>query len=316
MTSPDRPTVGVVVVTYRSKGTIGACLDGLPDAGTSVSKVVIVDNASDDGTLDEVESWARRVAGRLSVEVVANEHNVGFGTAANQGVERLATDWVLLLNPDASCPAGTIDDLVAVAVSLERPGLVSPALRSADGALAPMIEADQTPGRLITHHLGLRRLRAWPAPDGGSPIDVEWVHGAALLLRERVATQLGPFDPDYFLYAEDMDLARRIRACGLTVTVAPDVVMDHIGGASAAMSGGEPVAARRRVSSQIRYLARHHGRAAARLVAVITAVGHALAGVLPGRRRDVHRAMAAGAAMALRRIGSIERASAELAVSS
>lgn len=91
--------IGIVIVTYNSRADIGACLDAAIRSG---AEVVVVDNASTDGTIAEVRS--------RGVRLVSNTTNRGFAAAVNQGFTALATPYVLLLNPDAQL-AGGLDSL-------------------------------------------------------------------------------------------------------------------------------------------------------------------------------------------------------------
>ena len=100
--------IGVVVVTYQSARTIRRCLDLLL-ASTPVARIVVIDNASDDGTLDLLRDFAER---HEEVTVVRNSDNRGFAAACNQGASALATPWVAFVNPDCYVPAGAIERLV------------------------------------------------------------------------------------------------------------------------------------------------------------------------------------------------------------
>ena len=102
------PDVGIVIVTYNSRAEIGACLDAVIASGADV---VVVDNASSDGTIEEVR-------GR-GVRLLANSANRGFAAAVNQGFGALATPFVLLLNPDAQIRGGL--ESMAAACSHQRP---------------------------------------------------------------------------------------------------------------------------------------------------------------------------------------------------
>ncbi|HUQ40252.1 MAG TPA: glycosyltransferase family 2 protein [Acidimicrobiales bacterium] len=294
--------VTAVVVTYRSADIVGACLRSL-DAAAPVTRLraVVVDNASDDGTVDVVRETAAAVT--TPVELKERPANDGFSVGCNVGLRRASGEWVLFLNPDAVLRPGVVDALVDVARANPSAAIVAPALVGSDGALQPTVERVYGLRRIV---LGLFRVggpnRAAVPPDGGEPIEVEWVHAAVILMPLAVARALGGFDERYFLYAEDMDLCTRARRAGHLVLLAPAIRVDHVGGASAARSGGDGPMAARRVDGFARYLRAHEGRAAAvayLLVTLVSAAVMAAAGAVRRRPSAVHRAMVRAAALGL-----------------
>jgi GT2 family glycosyltransferase len=290
------------VVTYRSADTIDACLRSLDGAGPRCRlRAIVVDNGSD----DDSASAARRAASAVTtpVEVVERRGNDGFAVACNEGLRAATGGWVLFLNPDAVLRPGSVDALLDVASSNRSAAIVAPALVGADGRLQPTVERAYGLRRIL---LGLFRIgganRAVAPPDGGPPIEVEWVHAAVILMPLDVARALGGFDERYFLYAEDMDLCTRARRAGHRVLVVPDVRVDHVGGASASRSGGDGPTAARRVIAFSRYVRAHDGRAAALLyllVTLLSAAAVAGATTMRGRPSTVHAAMVRAAALAL-----------------
>ncbi len=301
--------ITAVIVTYRSAEMIEDCLRSLDGAGTSHSvRAVVVDNASDDGSVDVVARVASEIA--TPVEVVARGTNDGFGVGCNVGLARADGQWVLFLNPDTKCPPGALDALVATAEAHPRAGIVAPALVGRDGRVQPTLERVYRLGRVV---LGLVRIgganRPYPPPESGPPIEVPWVHAAAILMRVEVARSVHGFDERFFLYAEDMDLCARVRAAGWTVLVVPEVRVAHIGGASAAVAGGEAMVAGRRVHGMTLFLSVHQGRAAALVFAALTVMSASVMAALDRvRRRSAagHVAMAGAASRVLLRGGAAD----------
>lgn len=268
--------VGVVVVTYRSAATIEACLRSLRSASTEHDlEVVVVDNASGD------QSPARAREADPAATVIVRGGNDGYGVACNEGLGRLGAtaEWVLFANPDTVWPPGSIDELVAAAAATPAAGLVSAVLLNPDGAPQPMVERDLTLARVVRGMVRLGRpVRAEPAPATGSPTAVEWLHTAAALMRVSVARGLGGFDPRFFLFGEDADLCRRVRALGLDVVVVPGVRVTHIGGASVDATTDAAGAAALRVQAVGTYLEKHQGRLARRVFGGLGALVYRIVG--------------------------------------
>lgn len=226
-------TYGAVVVTYNSQAEIGRCLDSLITAG--VTDIVVVDNASADGTVAEARS-------RPGVRIVNNPWNRGFAAAINQGISLVQQDYVLLLNPDAEVRGG-LDTLVEACAE---PGIAAAAGRLVGPDGQPqtgfMVRRLPKPVTLVFEALGVNRL--WPGNpvnsryrcrgfDADHPADVEQPAGAFLMLRRDAWQALGGFDETFYpLWFEDVDLCKRAAESGYRVRYAPSAVAVHAGGHS------------------------------------------------------------------------------------
>ena len=184
--------IGIVIVTYFSEAEIGACLDAALSTGADV---VVVDNASGDGTIAEV---ARR-----GVRLIANPVNRGFAAAVNQGFAAVNSPYILLLNPDAILESGL--DALRVACELPRSAGAGGLLLGADGRPQSgfMFRALPTPGVLILEAILLNRV--WAAnpinrryrglgADCSRRMAVEQPAGAFLMIRREVWSELGGLD--------------------------------------------------------------------------------------------------------------------------
>ena len=268
-------SVAVVVVTYRSEATIGLCLRALASACEGIgARAYVVDNASDDFSLDAARDAAHAIREKVPVDLIARHTNAGFSAGNNAGMHRALAadpDWILFCNPDAILPPGSVTALVEAATAWPRPAVVAPALVNLDGSAQPMIERTYRIGRVLA---GMARIgganRATPAPHSGQPFTADWVHGAVLLVPATLAASLDGWDEGYFMYAEDMDFCLRARKAGADVVVAPEVRVPHMSGASAALSGGEPFRAADRVAGMGRFLRKEHGPWAAAAFAFAT----------------------------------------------
>ena len=270
-------SVAIVSVTYRSEPTIGLCIRALPAACEGVdARAYVVDNSSDDFTLDATRDAAASVKASVPVEITPRSSNAGFSVGANVGMAKALPsepDWILFCNPDAVLPPCSVRQLVDVAEAWPRPAVVAPALVNLDGSPQPMVERTYRLGRVLA---GMARIgganRAEPVRDSGPPYAADWVHAAVVLVPTKLAQQLGGFDERYFLYAEDMDFCLRAREAGADIVVVPEVRVPHVSGASAALSGGEPFRAADRVAGLGLFLRKEHGRWASAVFGLATAL--------------------------------------------
>lgn len=210
-----------VIVNYNSGRRLGPLLDRL---GHEVRRVVVVDNASSDGSLVAAE-------GRPSVEVIRNDSNRGFAAAANQGAAHSTGEWVLFVNPDTHLAGGEVTRLlarvpanVAAVAPLQVDATGRP--RSETGGYEPSL-----PRYLVWALLPVRlhrRRGPWLAPPFPSDdLDVDWVSGALLAIRREVFVGLGGFAERFFMYHEDVDFARRARQAGYRILCRPSVRLHH-----------------------------------------------------------------------------------------
>ena len=272
--------VGVVVVTYRSASLVGECLPSLRAASRNPIEVVVVDNASPDGSVD-----AARTADPAAV-VISHPTNAGYGAANNIGLAALDpnTKFVLFANPDTVWPPGALDALIGHVD--DSVGLVSPTLVNRGGDVQPIGEDDLRLGAVLR---GMTRL--------GPPIrprvvygENEWLHTAAALVPIGVVRALGGFDERFFLFAEDADFCRRVRALGKRVVMAPDVRVEHIGGASMDASHDADALAGMRTRAVATYLEKYDGKLARRAFGAVGTVVYGLGGHR-GQAREAWRAL-------------------------
>lgn len=227
--------IAAVVVSYRSAETIDDCLQRLC-AAEGVAAIRVVDNGSDDETMDIVQRHAMR---DTRVRFIANPDNPGFAVACNQGAADLAdasgVRWLAFVNPDCLVEADTLARLrsraettgreVVLGVDLvDEMGIRDTAARRRDPDFAAMLSSLSRGGAAA--RLGIA------VDDGQALQPVDAISGALMLLSRGLFERLGGFDTGYRLHAEDLDLCRRARDAGALVAVANDVRVVHIRGVS------------------------------------------------------------------------------------
>jgi GT2 family glycosyltransferase len=239
--------VSIVIVSFNAQADLERCLASLHSAPPAASHdIVVVDNASRDGSVDAARRWP-------DVRVIENDANVGFAQATNSGIRASHGELVLLLNSDTSVPAGAVDRLIGELDRDASVAVVGPRLVDGNGhaelsfgsMIGPLNELRQQ--RLARGDVdGLTRERRYP----------DWVSGACLLVRRADAEAVGLLDERFFLYTEDVDFCAAIRARGRRILFTPDVEVEHLRGRSAAAARAATQDAYRR--SQIAFYEKHH----------------------------------------------------------
>jgi GT2 family glycosyltransferase len=231
--SPAPPRIAAVVVSYESRASIEACLDSLSHDPSVPLETVVVDNASRDGSAETVRAFFP------GVTVVPNAENVGFARACNQGAAMTRAPLLLFLNPDATLDPGALATLAALFDSRPRLGVAGPRTLGASGE----IQVSTGPDLSLLSEWSQRRLVRGVArrdPRILAEVDAlhsrehlaDWVSGACLMARREAFDAVSGFDEAFFLYEEDADLCRRIRAAGYEVVFTPTAVVRHALGRS------------------------------------------------------------------------------------
>jgi GT2 family glycosyltransferase len=223
--APARERVAVVIVNYNGGAYLPQALASLARQTVAPARVIVVDNASTDGSAEGLE---RHYAG---VELIRLTENVGFAAANNRGV-RAAADcaWVALLNPDAFPEPGWLEQLLDAAEREPGYSFFASRLLLAD-------EPEKVDGTGDVYHvsgLAFRRDHGRPAAKATRPQEEVFAPCAAAALYRRDAfLEAGGFDERYFAYLEDLDLAFRLRLAGHRCLYVPDSIALHHGSAIA-----------------------------------------------------------------------------------
>lgn len=208
--------IGAVIVSFNSSATIVDSVLSVRKAG--VDDVVVVDNASQDDSV--------RLAESLGVRVIKEDVNRGFAYACNRGARELKWAVILFINPDAVLLPESLRAAVSLFKSDLDIGVVGLSLVGPQGDPEPAGYGQcVTPLSLIFRHVA-------PVKKISKPLDVGWVSGGAMLVKSDAIGAAGGFDDSFFLYWEDVDLCRRLKALGWRVVFYPEAQAVHVRGVS------------------------------------------------------------------------------------
>jgi GT2 family glycosyltransferase len=226
------PDLSIAVVSWNTRDLLLPCLAAIgPATAPYASEVILVDNASADGTVAAVRERYP------DVQVIANPDNRGFTRANNQALAVARGRFLLLLNPDTEARPGSLATLVRFLETHPEHGACGPRLLYPDGRLQPNGRRLPTLWREFLAASGLRRLNPvafearleWGREDFSRTVDVEEVSGACLMARREAVEQVGPLDEQLFMYYEEVDWCARMKAAGWkTAYVADAEVVHHV----------------------------------------------------------------------------------------
>jgi GT2 family glycosyltransferase len=242
-------TVSIIVVSFNTRELLRECLQSvlaecacLP--GNRSAEILVVDNASADGSADMVE--AEFSSSSSPVRLIRSKVNLGFGVANNVAMEAAEGHYLVLLNSDAFFHPGALGLALNHMDAETTAGIGGARLVGRDGAWQPSARAFHS---ILIDSLVLTGLstrfphsrifgapaRTWADPNRAAEVD--WVTGAFMILRREALQKTGLFDPAFFLYCEEVDLCRRVKTAGFRVLYWPDIVVTHLGGESSRQVG-------------------------------------------------------------------------------
>lgn len=272
----SRPVgISVIIVSWNTRELLLDCLRHLPYAlgpGKREAEVIVVDNASTDGAADAVR------AAFPDTRVRVLERNLGFGAASNAGIRAASGATICLLNPDTAPRPGSLAALADYLARHDTVGAVGPRLLNRDGSeqavgfkfpslIQVLLDLFPFGGRFANTALNGR----YPRAPRDRPFPVDFSLGACLVVRREVFETTGLFDPGYFMYAEEVDWARRARAWGWEMHCLPSAEVVHYGGQSTAQQPARMFLELHR--ARARYFRRHESRRFVALARLLTRAG-------------------------------------------
>lgn len=227
------PLVSAIVLNYRSHRDTVQCAEAL--LGQTIAdrmEILVTDNHSDDESMGFIRA---HLQGRERVTIVETRANLGYGKGNNEAAKLARGEYLLIINPDNTLPPDGVESMLAYLRDHPDTGVVGPALVYPDGTVRPSARPFPTPADLFRKRLN---PAGWHAAfelkrrqeQTKDAIDVDWMVGACLLMKTSLYRSLGGFDERFFLFFEDIDLCRRIRAAGKRVVYLPRIsVLDRKG---------------------------------------------------------------------------------------
>jgi N-acetylglucosaminyl-diphospho-decaprenol L-rhamnosyltransferase len=248
--------VTAVIVNYNSGRWLARCIDNLRGRSSPLPAVIVIDNASDDGSIDIVPKLP-------GITLRRAHRNLGFGRGVNQALRSVGTDYLLVINPDCLMVP---DALEALVTELDR----HPDIGMVSGRVFDMRGVEQRGSRRrlptrrqvmaeVLPFSGEKGIDLTHEPIGDEAVDVEAVSGACMLIRKTALEEIGGFDPGFHMHFEDLDVMARLREAGWRIRLLPSVFIAHAGGVSSRQRPVRVMWAKHR--SLWRYLNKHCSQA-------------------------------------------------------
>jgi len=263
--------LSIIIVSWNVAKDLSNCLKSIGEYPPSGEfEIIVVDNASTDGTVEAVEKNFPEVV------IVNNRKNMGFAAANNQGIKLARGQHILLLNPDTIIHPNSIDQLISFMEDNSDVGACGPKLLNEDGTVQRSVRRFPSFRAAFYRHtifklLGIfkKQYRKWLMKDFSYDCQAEvcQLMGAALLTRKSVLEEVGGMDERFFMYYEEVDLCYRIKKAGWRIVFTPESEVTHLGGRSA-----EQVPAGKRIMmlmSMLAFFKKHKGRFATGVFGVI-----------------------------------------------
>ncbi len=222
--------LSVIIVSWNTASELRDCILSAISAGGSNVEIIVVDNASSDGSAEMVACEFP------DVKLIVNKSNRGFAKASNQGIRVSGGRYILLLNPDSIVRPGAFDALIRFGDDNPDAGIFGLKVLNTDGSIQyscrqfPTLAAGIFRNTILRHFFPKNPyvrdylLAEW---DHSEQRDVDWVSGAALVARRELIEDIGLLDERFFMYCEDVDLGYRAKEKGWRVSYFPGAVVVH-----------------------------------------------------------------------------------------
>lgn len=234
-----RFALGIVIVNYRTPELVEACLRSLESQLEDADAVVvIVDNASGDGSVERLAGYCAKSPAADRLRVIAAPDNRGFSSGNNIGVSAVSSDLVLLLNSDAIARPGALKALIDGATATPEASIFTPCIVSGGGELLVSrfrrhsVVSELVDGAQAGPVTRLFRSGEVPIFPDDTETEPDWVSFCAVMIRRAAIDKAGPMDEGFFLYYEDCEYCLRLRNIGARIKYVSEAMFEHDAGAS------------------------------------------------------------------------------------
>jgi GT2 family glycosyltransferase len=292
--------LAIIILNYRTPRLVGDCLDSLAHQIDSDSLVIVVDNASHDGSAAAIRAFIEERRYDW-VTFLESPTNGGFAAGNNFGIRAAPAGAYLLLNSDTLVRPGAIAALRRALLDHPTAGLIVPRTETLEGKFDRNAFVTPRPlsefVRAAKTGVVSRLLRPFDvvAELPTTAFEPDWVGFCAVLVRREVIEQVGLLDEQYFMYYEDVDYCLRVRSAGFGIRYCPDARVVHLLGGSSGITSQEAVEkrpARYWYEARARFFAKHYGRSGLLFANMAFSAGYALSrarGLLNKRARGHRR---------------------------
>lgn len=233
----DKPAdISIVVVTWNVRDALRECLESIDREADVPFELIVIDNGSADGSPEFLKTLEVRNPNCTRFEVILNPDDLGYSTAANQGIRKSSAPNVLLLNPDTVTAPRTLSNLLRVAERYPTLGVLGVRILNSDGSPQSSVSEIPTLRSQLELRLGLHKSVAYhkflrrPIPakfDYSREAVVPQIKGAVAFITQRALARVGLWDDGFFLWFEDTDYCKRVRDAGLEVRYTPEATVYH-----------------------------------------------------------------------------------------
>lgn len=232
--------LSIVIVNYNAKDYLKKCIESISDSGFENFEVIVVDNASKDGSIEEFKKYSSEYGSRI--KLIANKINVGFSKANNQGIEISSGRYLLFLNPDTSVYPNTFKYMLNFMEKNKEVGASTCKISLPNGQIDDASHrGTPTPWNSFCYFLGLEKLMPSSKFFGGYHMgweNLDKIHeikacaGAFMLVRREAGDDVGWWDEDFFFYGEDLNFCLELQKKGWKIYYVPRVSILHYKGIS------------------------------------------------------------------------------------
>jgi hypothetical protein len=230
--------LSIVIVSYNTKDVLKECLESIYKTAKNLSfEVIVVDNASKDGTKEEITKLKN-----INLKFIQNKENLGFSKANNVGIKETTGRYVLFLNPDVVVHANTMQGMVDFMDKEKSAGAATCKVVLTSGQIDDASHRGfPTPWNALTHFSGMAKLFGKTKHFGGYNLkhldlstmhEIEALAGAFMIVRREAGEEVKWWDEDYFFYGEDLDFCYMLKQKGWKIYYVPEFTVLHYKGVS------------------------------------------------------------------------------------